>query len=262
MRKTLITLLIGIGVGISPITPVTAQTTIIDEQTASSKPTDISIAAGKATAISFENDEVITFVLLSDQSKNIYTLNAPIESGQAKSIFLRQIQNLTIPGTTTTENPNLFVVTTNAKGKQIEYEFILNNSDEDIDSYQIAIKPAQAKPKPKIAQTPLNEIQTDLGAAMPEDIQLGLETKLKKGLLKPNDPLVFSVSEYIGLTMNGTNTNKAIEQVEVPISILQKLGRIGLEEDARRRLLPLDPRPLEREITETSRVPQKSKLLK
>lgn len=243
MRRTLITLLISVSFSVSSISPVTAQTKtkIVEDLTAQTYPTDVTLTEGKATAISFENDEIITFVLLSDQSKNVYTLDAPIESGQAKSIFLRKIQTLDIPGTTTTENPNLFVVTTNSSGKQKEYEFNILNDPQKVDSYQIAIQPA--KPKPKIVSEPKNYIQTDLGEAHPSDIQLGLETRLRKGLLQPDDPLIVAVKEYIALTMNGTSTQQAIKQVDVPLSILQKLGSIGLAEDTKRRLLPLNSFP-------------------
>ena len=240
LPKTFIPLVIGIGVSISPLSPVTAQTIIkVEDKIAQSQPTNVSLNQGKATGISFENDEVITFVLLSDQSQNVYTLNAPIESGQAQSIFLRQIKTLEIPGTTTNKNPNLFVVTTDAKGKQKEYEFTINNNS-GTDNYQIAIEPA--RPKPKVKPILKKTIVTALGEAKPQDIELGLKTNLKKGLLQYNDPVVFSVREYVALTMNGASVDQALKKVEVPLSLIQKLGKIGLQEDARRRLMPLPPR--------------------
>jgi hypothetical protein len=247
IRKSLVTCFLASGLGIATMAfaigfasarSAIAQTTI-EDNIAQTQPTGISLAEGKATAISFENGEVITFVLLSDQSKNVYTLNAPIETGQAKSIFLRQIKTLEIPGTTTTTNPNLFVVTTNAEGNQKEYQFTINNNSEYVDSYQVAIKPTQEKPKPQIIPEIKNNIESSLGEITPEDIDLGLNTNLRKGLLNQNDPLVFAVKEYVALTMNGSSVKNAMEKVEVPLSLLQKLGTIGLQEDARRRLLPL-----------------------
>lgn len=250
LQKTFIPIALGISLGIVPPPPVAAQTIVkVEDKIAQSQPTTVSLNQGKATSISFENDEVITFVLLSDQSTNVYTLNAPIESGQAQSIFLRQIKTLEIPGTTTNKNPNLFVVTTNSLGKQKEYEFTINNNS-GADSYQIAIEPARPrpKPKPKLKKT----IVTALGEAQPRDIQLGLNTNLKKGLLQYNDPVVFSVREYVALTMNGASVEKAINQVDVTLSLLQQLGKIGLQEDARRRLLPFPTK-----VSPTSVTPKK-----
>ena len=238
LRTTLVSLVMGVGFSFFHLSPVAAQTKIIEveDKIAQTQPTTVSLNQGKATAISFENDEVITFVLLSDQSKNVYTLNAPIESGQAQSIFLRQIKTLKIPGTTTNKNPNLFVVTTNAQGKQKNYQFTINN-DSDVDSYQIAIEPELQLPLPKIKLK--KTIVTALGEAQPKDIELGLKTNLEKGLLQYDDPVVFAVREYIALTMNGSSVEQAIQQVDVPLSLLQQLGKIGLQEDARRRLMPL-----------------------
>ncbi len=248
LRPTLVPLVMGIGLSFSPLSPVAAQTKIIEveDKIAQTQATAVSLNQGKATAISFENDEVITFVLLSDQSKNVYTLNAPIESGQAQSIFLRQIKTLEIPGTTTNKNPNLFVVTTNAQGKQKNYQFTINNNS-DVDSYQIAIEPELPKPKPKIKLK--KTIVTALGEAQPKDIELGLKTNLEKGLLQYNDPVVFAVREYIALTMNGSSVEQAIQQVDVPLSLLQQLGKIGLQEDARRRLMPLPSGRMKKGLT-------------
>ena len=243
LRQSIITLTIGISLGFMPKNPVTAQVRIIEQQIAQTKPTNIYLKQGEADLIGFENDEIITFILLSDPSKNVYNSDAPIESGQARAITLRQIEKIDIPGTTTTEIPNMFVQTVDAQGKVSTYQFNIYNDSQEVDNNQIAIRPTklQPKPKPKVILPPQNNIQTSLGEATPEDILLGLDTVLKRGELLPKDPLVFKINEYAGMTMNGFSANQAIEKVEVPLSILQKIGSIGQQEDARRRLLPLPP---------------------
>ncbi|MGL5833612.1 MAG: hypothetical protein ACRC1Z_10335 [Waterburya sp.] len=240
-RQILISL---VGLILTPILPVYASPVVIDRTIAQNQPTTTPVVEGKTTAISFKTDEVITFVVLSDQSKNVYTTNAPVESGQAKSVYIRQIENLEIPGATASSNPNLFVVTTDRSGEQSEYEFTLFNEPANIDSYKIVIAPPKpVPPKPKIIPPPDNTVQTTLGEASPEDVELGLETTLKTGRLTLDDPVVLATREYIALTQNGSSSDQAIEAVQLPISFVQQLGSLGLQEDTRRRLLPLNSEP-------------------
>ncbi len=126
---------------------VLAETIVIEDKKAQQSPTLTGVVPGKASPIVFKNDEVINFILLSDQSKNIYTSNAPIESGKAGALYIRQIQHLDIPGTTTSDYPNLFVETVDAQGNKNEYEFVLNNNSGDRD--RITIKKAEPAPEPE-----------------------------------------------------------------------------------------------------------------
>lgn len=238
--KSLIPLTIGIGINFIALLPVAAsKVRALDSKIASSETISTVVAPGKSTPISFNNDEVITFVLLSDQSSNVYTLNAPIESGQAKSIFLRQIETLDIPGTTKSDRPNLFVVTTDSQGKQKQYEFSIHNANSSVDNDRISIiekkKPEVTPPKTK----PQNVIVTSLGEATPSDIKLGLETKLRLGSLSPEDPIIYSVAECIALAMNGTPMAEAANSFDVPLSVLIELGSLGLSQKTRQRLTPL-----------------------
>ena len=245
INKFLVTVFIGLTTNFATVLPTVANTQTIEAKNARDKSIPVAVIPGKASSINFKSDEIIIFVMLSDQSNNVYNLNAPVESGEARSVYLRQIQTLNIPGTTTTENPNLFVVTTDGQGNQFEYEFSLQNNSTDTDSYRIAIAPTspppKPKPKPKPIPQPQNTIQTRFGEATPFDIQLGLDTNIKKGQIPSDDPLVLAVREYIALTMNGTSTQGAIESVDLPLSILQKLATVGQVEDARRRILSLPP---------------------
>ena len=247
-RKALIACLIGTSFGLGCGSLVNAETKVIEEQIARTQSNDIYVVEGKATPINFNNDEVITFVILSDLSRNNYVTNAPVESGQAKSIFLRQNDKLDIPGTTTSIHPNLIIVTTNAQGEQLEYEFIIHNSSSEEDKYNIAIEAAKPKPKPKVVTLPKNTIETTLGEATPRHVELGLDDNLERGKLRSDDELVFAIKEYIALTQNGSSASSALKQTKVPLSVIQSLGETGQIEDTRRRLMPLSPKlPLNNE---------------
>ncbi len=81
---------------------------------------------------------------------------------------------------------------------------------------------------------------TTYGEATPEDVKLGLEVSIKNNRIKPTAPLAIAIGEYIAQTMNGSSVQDALNKVEIPISVVQKLGSLGQEESTRRKLLPLD----------------------
>jgi hypothetical protein len=227
---------------VANMTPVMAENITVEENKAQQEPITAGVVPGKSTPIVFKNDEIIDFVLLSDQSKNIFTPNAPIDSGQARSLYIRQIQTLNLEGTTTNEYPNLFVETVDGEGNRQGYEFILNNNDRDRDRISIeASKPEPIpqplpKPEPKV----VNTVKTKFGDATPEDIKLGLDTSIEQGRIERNEPLAVAIEEYIAQTMNGISTTEALEKTGIPLSVIQKLGTLGQQEDAKRRLLPLE----------------------
>ncbi|MBW4532336.1 MAG: hypothetical protein KME09_00180 [Pleurocapsa minor HA4230-MV1] len=228
---------------VANIIPAMAENITVEDIKAQQEPITAGVVPGKSTPIVFKNNEIIDFVLLSDQSKNIYTPNAPIETGQARSLYVRQIQTLDLEGTTTNEYPNLFVETVDGEGNRQEYEFILNNNDSDRD--RIFIEAAQPEPipqpKPKPEPEVVNTVKTKFGDATPEDIKLGLDTSIAQDRIKRNEPLAVAIEEYIAQTMNGISTTEALEKTGIPLSVVQKLGTLGQQEDAKRRLLPLEP---------------------
>ena len=236
--KNLIPFVAGIGINLLITFPISAAIVVVEDETAQIQSTKIELSPGKATAISFDNGEIINSVLLSDQSRHVYTISPPLDSGRAKTIFLRQIQNIEIPGTTTTSNPNLMAITIDADGNQNVYEFTIHNSTQQHDNNKLSIRPTI--PEPVVETPPDNIIVTSLGEATPEDIQLGLDTQLRKGKFPLDDPLVFAVLECVSLAMNQTSLIEAAKLLNVPLSVLQELGKIGLQVDARRRIMPLE----------------------
>lgn len=84
----------------------------------------VKVWAGRATAIDFSAvHQRITSVVLGDPSRLVYTADAPIESGQASTLFLKQIQPLKFPGATTATLTNLLIKTIDAQGKQQLHSF-------------------------------------------------------------------------------------------------------------------------------------------
>jgi hypothetical protein len=72
----------------------------------------VQVAPGRATPISFsQTDETITYILLADTSRLVHSTDAELETGRAKTVFLRVIQPLRFPGATTTPVTNLMVQT-------------------------------------------------------------------------------------------------------------------------------------------------------
>jgi hypothetical protein len=239
--KVFYTLAIAIVGVMSNLTPIMADSITLEDKKAQQEPTTIGVVPGKATPIVFKNNQIIDFILLSDQSKNIYTPNAPLETGNARSLYIRQIQTLNIPGTTTNTYPNLFIETIDTEGNRQSYEFILNNNDRDRD--QVSINESKPEPilqpKPQPEPKVVNTVVTIFGEATPEDVQLGLETKIKQNRIERDEPLAIAIEEYIAQTMNGVASTEALEKTGIPLSVVQQLGTLGQQEDTKRRLLPL-----------------------
>ena len=237
---TLAVFLSTISVSLIPKIPVLAETLIVDAARALNNPTKITVNRGLATGISFRNGETIDFILLSDQSRNTYTLNAPLDSGRAKALFLRQNEKIDFPGATTTTRPNLFVVTIDKDGNQKEYEFIITNQQSTGEGNLVVIEPNTSSPAAEIIK-PQNKITTSLGEASPDDLSLGLETELRRGNLDYRDPTTFMAAEAIALLQQETQSVESVLKITgIPLSLLTRLGESGLAEKTRRRLLPLE----------------------
>ena len=224
---------VGIFAGIAGALLTTpAQADInIPENIAQKEPIPINIIPGQTSAINFENEDIVSYLILSDRSKIVYSLNAPTDTGEARSIFLRNIQPLDFPGELTSSQPNLFVVAVDSQGVQRQYEFIIDNSQEYDTKINIIPKRRKAKEKPT------NVINTDLGAATPEDIRIGLKYKLRKGQLSLDDPIALYTSEALAITLNEDKTLLALaREFDIPLSVLSEFGRTGLAQKAKFRI--------------------------
>ena len=224
---------VGIVAGVTGalfVTPAQADMSI-PEDVAQKEIIPIKIIPGQTSAIHFKNDDRIHYLNLSDRSKIVYDLNDSPESGQARSIFLKNIKPLDFPGEITTPQPNLRVIAIDKEGVQKQYEFIVDNSSKHDNEISITSQ------EQVISQKPANVINTDLGAATPADVSTGLKYKLKKGEISLEDPLVLYIGEAIALTLNGEQTLLDLAQeLEIPVSVLSEFGRTGLAQKAKFRI--------------------------
>jgi hypothetical protein len=84
----------------------------------------VKVWAGRITAIDFSRtNQKITSVVLADPSRLVYTPDTPIASGQASTLFLRQIEPLKFPGITSSKQTNLLVKTINSQGSSQLHTF-------------------------------------------------------------------------------------------------------------------------------------------
>ncbi|BAZ47132.1 hypothetical protein NIES4102_41780 (plasmid) [Chondrocystis sp. NIES-4102] len=219
-----------VGAGTLITTPAYADINIVDVQ-AQKSPTIIEIIPGKTTAINFKNQEIISYLKLSDKSKTVYSTNAPIESGQAKSVFFTAIEKLTFPGEITTSTPNLFIVSLDPQGRQREYEFVIKQKliGEKLNNNKINIISLPTTP-PK----PALNIKTDLGEATADDIRAGLTYKLKNGELGNNSATALLVAEAIAISLNENRPMLSIaKDLQISLALLSELGRTGLIQKAK-----------------------------
>ena len=217
--------------------------------------TPIRLYPGRSEMIDFRTDEVITYIQLSDLSGIVYQTNAPLESGQAKLIALRRIEELDFPGQTESPVPNLLVTTIDPQGEQRTYIFNLiphNRQPHADDTNGVAIVTAAEAQTERLnlrrnegyltGETTLtvDTLPTALGVADIDDIVRGLDTAIALGYTPANDPVVALAQTVIDLVEAGTPLRQAIQDAGLPIEVAIALGEIG----RRRHFFPIDgPEP-------------------
>ncbi|NJL41846.1 MAG: hypothetical protein HC833_12985 [Leptolyngbyaceae cyanobacterium RM1_406_9] len=216
-------LLIGL---VSPVLPVQAQTSayqVVDRTRATTSAVQVQVAPGRATSISFsQTDETIAYILLADASRVVYSTDTELETGRAKTIFLRVIQPLRFPGATTTPVTNLMVQTVDARGQNWLYTFdIVHSSNPRYVGVQIlpAIVRSQADPAVGNLNLTLDNIRT------------GLSIAIMQGYTSIDDPVVVKVRQLLELMRTENMTvSEAAHSVGIPLEVLSELGRLSQED--------------------------------
>ena len=215
-------LLIGL---VSPGLSVQAQTSayqVVDRTRATTSAVQVQVARGRATSISFsQTDETIAYILLADASRVVYSTDAELETGRAKTIFLRVIQPLRFPGATTTPVTNLMVQTVDARGQNQLYTFdIVHSSNPRYVGVQIL--PAIARSQASSAVGNLN--------LTPDRIQTGLSIAIMRGYTSIDDPVVAKVRQLLELMQTENMTaSEAAQSVGIPLDVLESLARLVRE---------------------------------
>lgn len=211
---------------VSPVLPAQAQTSayqVVDRNRATTNAVQVQVAPGRATSISFsQTDETITYILLADASRLVYSTDAELETEQAKTIFLRVIEPLRFPGATTASVTNLMVQTVDATGQNRLYTFdIVHSSNPRYVGVQIL---------PAIAQPRTSPIASNLNLT-PDNIQTGLNIAIRRGYTAIDDPVVAKVRQLLELMRTENMTiSEAAYSVEIPLEILVELGRFSRDD--------------------------------
>jgi hypothetical protein len=210
---------------VSPVLPVQAQTSayqVVDRNRATTSAVQVQVAPGRATSISFsQTDETITYILLADASRLVYSTDVELETGRAKTIFLRVIQPLRFPGATTAPVTNLMVQTVDSRGQNRLYTFdIVHSSNPRHLGVQILSAIARSQPSPAVGNLNLT----------PDRIQTGLSIAIMRGYTSVDDSVVARVRQLLEL-MRTENmaVSEAAYSVGVPLTVIEELGRLSQE---------------------------------
>ena len=215
-------LLIGL---VSPGLSVQAQTSayrVVDRNRATTSAVQVQVAPGRATSISFSQiDETIAYILLADTSQVVYSTDAELETGRAKTIFLRVIQPLRFPGATTASVTNLMVQTVDARGQNRLYTFdIVHSSDPRYVGVQILPAIARSQPSPVVNNLSIT----------PDRIQTGLSIAIMRGYTSIDDPVVAKVRQLLELVRaENLTVSEAAQSVGIPLDVLESLARLVRE---------------------------------
>ncbi|MGG6297694.1 hypothetical protein ACQ4M4_25145 [Leptolyngbya sp. AN02str] len=222
--STLVSTALLIGL-VSPGLPVQAQTSayqVVDRTRATTSAVQVQVAPGRATSISFsQTDETISYILLADASRVVYSTDAELETGRAKTIFLRVIQPLRFPGATTAPVTNLMVQTVDARRQNRLYTFdIVHSSSPRYVGVQILPAIARSQASPAVGNLNLT----------PDRIQTGLSIAIMRGYTSIDDPVVAKVRQLLELMRTENMTaSEAAHSVGISLEVLAELGQLAQE---------------------------------
>jgi hypothetical protein len=228
------------GLPIANYDAATYQT--IGRETAIAGSVKLQVAPGRMTTIQFQSDEIITAVIIADPSRMVYTASAELGSPQAKSLFLRRIEQLDFPGATTTWVTNLMMQTVDPAGQQRLYNFDITPVSETPRFVGVTIVPA-------IAGQQTLQIANGRTASI-RDIEEGLQTAIRKGYTTEDDPIVAGVRQVVAIVRseNVTLADAAL-RANVPLAIVSELAAIAFEERSETVATPSSTAGFEASIT-------------
>lgn len=222
MIKQISPLMLALGFALlQPIT-VTAQEIIrVSPRTTNQQPITVKVWSGRATAIDFSSTKQrIISVVLADPSKLVYNADLPIESGQASTLFLKQIQPLKFPGATTANLTNLFIKTVDSQGRQQLHIFnvVAAHGSPEYSNMQV----------PKTASTTSSIFPTLSTSELLDRVEAGMQVAIARGLAKSDDPLFDRVRQFIIEARSGTSFAVATRRANVSLALILKLSQLGL----------------------------------
>ncbi len=157
-------------------------------------------------------------MLLADASQVVYSTDAELETGRAKTIFLRVIQPLHFPGATTAPVTNLIVQTVDAKGQNRLYTFdIVHSSTPHYAGVQILPAIARTQPSSVVGNSNIT----------PDQIQTGLSIAIVRGYTSIDDPVVAKIRQLLELMQTENMTvSEAAYSIRIPLDVLPSLVKL------------------------------------
>ncbi|AFZ60986.1 hypothetical protein H6G54_28560 [Anabaena cylindrica FACHB-243] len=214
---------------------VQAQTSayrVLERDTAANTLIQVQVTPGRATPISFnQTDETISYILVADPSRLVYTTDTDLKTGQATTIFLRVIKPLKFPQATTTAITNLLVQTVDEEGQKRLYNFdIIPQRGK---SGYVGIQIANAIPgQQKLLIDKNRQVTVD-------DIETGLKTAINRGYTHSNDPIVSKVQKFLVLLRTHKVTIPEVaKSVDVPLAVISELGKMAINQRYCQKLIP------------------------
>jgi hypothetical protein len=204
----------------------------IDRDIAAKTRIQVQVTPGLATPISFnQTNEALAYILVADPSRLVYTTDTDLKSGQATTIFLKAIQPLKFPGSTTTAITNLLVQTVDSQGQKRLYNFDIIPQRKK--PGYVGIQIANAIPgQQKLLIDKNRQVTVD-------DIETGLKIAVKRGYATANDPVVPKVQQFLVLLRTHKVTiSEAAKSVDVPLGVISELGKIAINQRYCQKLIP------------------------
>lgn len=202
-------------------TGIVAQEIIrVSPKTTNQQPIMVKVWSGRATAIDFSlTKQRITSVVLADPSKLVYNADLPIESGQATTLFLKQIQPLKFPGATRANLTNLFIKTVDAQGRQQLHIFnvVAAQGVPEYSGVQVSKTVSQTSSVLPTLSTP----------ELLDRVEAGMQVAIARGLAKADDPLCDQVRQFLKDARDGDSIQVAANRAGISLALLQKLIRMG-----------------------------------
>ena len=196
----------------------------VTRESAVSNSTNVPVWAGRSTFIDFSGtNEVITYILLADPSRTVYSTDTPLASKQTKTIFLKPIKPLQFRGATTSHITNLSVKTQSPDGKQRLYTFNIIPKSGRVTTNGIVIIPFIVRYEPRI-------LLAGNKTATTNDIERGLAIAISRKYTKASDPVVLKVREFIALVTNSVPVNVAAQRANIAMNVITALAQFGLEQ--------------------------------
>lgn len=194
-------------------TTVQAQTIrSIPQEQATVQNSLVRVWPGRSATLDFSRTgEVITYLLLGDPSRIVYTTDAPLPTKQAKAVFLKQTKPIKFPGATSAWMTSLVVRTETPTGRVHQYNFNVIPATGTVEDEGIAIVPPQV-----VGQNYTLEA-----------IDQGLRVAIQKGYTSASDPVVFKVQQFLQLVRDHTPIPEAAAEAKLSMEVVNALERLG-----------------------------------